>query len=246
MVWGLCLPDGFGDGWPEGSFESDPKVSDRGWYERLKAHYLEQDPDTQKRLYGGELDEYGLSYPGYVKRKFYNEVGSKYNQYKPPYSEIEGHEPPMFFHTRRGHKELFSLVAMGGTYPTVDEDLKSIIETIEPGVHQFYPLEIRMPANKIYPKQYHTLVIGAFLDSFDFAQTKEGAAHSPDPGRFNLDTTKKAMAGAAFRKSEFDGHHLWRERTFRSQILCFSDEMRDAIVQAGLKMPRKFYQMLEV
>jgi hypothetical protein len=246
MVWGLCLPDGFGDGWPEGSFESDPKVSDRGWYERLKAHYLEQDQDTQKRLYGGELDEYGLSYPAYVGRKLTNELGSRYNQYSPPYAKIEAHEPPKFFHTRRRYKQLFSLIGMGGTYPTVDEDLKSIIEAIEPGVHKFYPLEIRMPAGKTYPKQYHTLVIGAFLDSFDIEQSKQGSAHSPDPGRYNLNTKKKAMAGVAFRKVDFGGHHLWRERTFRPQMLCFSDELHERIVKAELNMPRKFYQMAEI
>ena len=246
MVWGLCLPDGFGDGWPDGSFESDPRVSDCGWHERLKGHYLEQDLDVQRKLFGGERDEYATSYPGYVTRKFVNEAGSRASLSKPPYSKIEKHEAPEFFHTLRGHSHLCSLVKLNSFIPAVDEDLKSMIEALEPGVHQFYPIEMRMPAKKVYPKQYYTLVIGTFLESFDFDQTRKGSAFSPHPGKYNLDTTKKAMSGAALRKTGFGGHHLWRERTFWPEILCFSNDLHNAIIDAELKMPRKFHQMAEV
>ncbi len=246
MVWGLCLPDGFGDGWPSGSFESDPKVSDRGWYERLQADYLAQDVESQRSLFGGQLDEHALSYPSYVMRKFVNECGTKMNPGKPAYSDIESHEAPQFFQTRRSHKQLFALLKLNDFIPAVDEELKSIIELLEPGVHQFYPLEVRLPGKKIYPKQYYTLVIGTFLEGFDFEQTRKGSAHSPHPGYYNINTTKKAMTGAAFRKDCFEGHHLWRERSFWPEFLCFSDDLHDAIIDAGLKMPRTFHQMMEV
>lgn len=246
MVWGLVFPSGFGDGWPDGEFESDPKYNEPGWFGRLKSHYLDQSPEVQRRLYGGQIADHAMGISSYVVGKFTHEVGSRENQHKPPFSPLEEHEPPRFFQTLRKHTDLCSIIKLNCLIPAVDDDLKAIIEHLEPGVHQFYPLEIRLPAKKVYPKNYYTLVVGTFLDSFAFDQTKPGSAHSPSPGRFNLNTTKKAMAGAAFRKVGFAGHHLWRERTFWHNVLCFSEELHDAIVEAGIKMPRKFHQMAEV
>ena len=53
------------------------------------------------------------------------------------------------------------------------------------------------------------------------------------------------MAGLAFSSGVFGKAHLWRERRRREGLTLFSDELRAAIEQAGLRTP-KLNKMKEV
>jgi hypothetical protein len=264
MVWGMNLPSGFGEFWPEGDFEGKgPDIyRSEGWRNRLMEYYRAQTPEEQKRLfdydmlgfdeevYGGNKFDYARhAYPSFVCQKFTCEWGTVPlgPDRRVPYSPIESHEAPRFFQTTKGCKALGSLIKLNSGLLAVDEALKAIIERLEPTVHHFFPIEIRMPRGKVYPANYYTLAIGQYFDSFSPENSKEGSFQSyPDyPGYYNLEASKKVVTGLALIKAKFGTAHLWRERGFREWLACFSDEFIAEITSAGLRIP-KHYKMKEV
>ena len=252
MVWGMSLPSSFGQFWPEGGFEGEidgrPKS---GWSERLKTYFQGQTPEVQKELF--DWDDQGSgnrahSYPRYVSDKFINEVGTRENSHMPPFTPIKPHEPPLSFDIERGGKSLASLIKLNGRILAVDEALKEIIERLEPDVHQFFPIEIRLRNGKMYPARYFVLVIGQYFNSFlpensDKFSWRGYEAEYPDVYRF--EETRKGVSGLALSKDVFSSSHLWRERSFTNMLTCFSDELQEEIVKAGLNIP-KHYRMRDI
>jgi len=123
----------------------------------------------------------------------------------------------------------------------VDESLKTIIKNIEPDPHRFFPLAVKMPKGKLYPQKYFTLVVGRYLDAFSPVDSAPKAFTEPSPGRF----VPFPSNGLAFRKDIFDGSYLWRDRSFREDLLCFSDELKAQVDKAGLRIP-KLYKLKEI
>ena len=238
MVWGMRLPDSFGEFWPDGEFEYDPKKKESGWGERLRNHYLSQTPEEQLRLYdyrgsgdgdntvsGGSED-----YKIYVSSKFRFEVGAKnpvLNQL--PVKPVERHEIPFSYDTAKTYEKLGSMIEFHREILAVDETLKAIIDRLEPRKHQFFPIEIKMPKGRVFAKTYYILVIGQYLDSY-----------SPE----HSDETKKNMTGRAFSRAAFGDANLWRDRRF-PKVICFSDGLREEIDKAALRIP-KHYKMKEI
>ena len=252
MVWGMSLPSGFGQFWPEGGFEGEidggPKS---GWSERLKAYFAEQTPEVQKELFDW-VDHGGSgavhSYPSYVSGKFISEVGTRENVYTPPFTPIRPHEPPVSFDIVRGGKSLASLIALNNGILAVDEALKEVIERLEPGIHQFFPIEIKLRRGKVYPESYYILVIGRYFDSFSPEDSSKYSwrDYAPKyPHVYRYEETKNGISGLAMFKDVFGSAHLWRERNFTNILTCFSDELQAAIAEAGLRIP-KHYRMKEV
>jgi hypothetical protein len=238
MVWGMRLPDNFGVFWPSGEFEYDPKKKDTGWYDRLERHYLAQAPEEQLRLYDhrflndGESNvEWGAGhYRTYVSSKFRCEFGTKDPLlHQLPVNRIELHEPPITFDTDKPYASLGSMIKLNDRIVAVDDVIKQIIERLEPGHHQFYPLEITMPNTRRFPGSYYTLVIGQWFSSY-----------LPE----RSDTSKKNFAGLFFSKEAFGNAHFWKDRGTPA-LTYFSDELRSEIEKAGLRIP-KLYKLKEV
>lgn len=251
MVWGMILPSGFGEFWPLGQFEGRGSPLHDGWGERLKDHYRAQMPKEQKALFDyvntGQAST-AHWYPGYVSRKFISESGTAESQYDPPSTPIKSYEAPRFFQTEKAYKSLGSLIKLNDRIVAVDEGLKKNIERLEPGSHQFFPIEIRMLRAKIYPGKYYTLAIGQYFDSFSPEDSKEGSFsdYGPDyPNHYKPPHTKMNVTGLALSRSAFGKAHLWRERGFGEWLTCFSDELVAATAEAGLRIP-KHYRMKEV
>lgn len=249
MVWGMSLPSGFGDYWPDGRFESDPQQPlQDGWGGRLKQYYFAQTPEDQKVLYDhrGDVSLATHSYPYFVSLKFSREKGSSVDAETPPISAIKPHEPPQYFHTLKNYKNLASLIHTESRIVAVDEALKSIIERLEPETHQFFPIEIRMRREKVYPIQYYILVVRQHFDSFSPGESRDDSYRKDGVDFYFHEETKKAMSGLAFNRTIFDGAHLWRERRLsREWLTCFSDELIAEIDRADLRLPRH-YKMKEV
>ncbi len=246
MVWGLFEPRSFGEYWPDGEFENGDDPEALGWGGRLDNYYSQQSPEVQRELYDDILDEGGAGYGYFAHKKFVHEIGTTFSPSYPKLNVIRRHEAPQTFDTVKSYKNLGSYITLNSFIAAVDEGLKAAIETLEPDVHQFFPLEIRMPKGKVYPVPFFTLVVGQYFDSFSLADCKKGSAHEPHPNFYRINDTKKGMAGVALRKSVFGNAHLWRERGLRTDLTCFSDELHDEIAKAELNMPRKFYPMMEV
>ena len=247
MVWGMNLPSGFGEFFPMGNFEAHIDFEADDWYHRLNAYHKEQTPEEQKRLFDyGKGD--GASYAGHVSEKFISERGTVLGLGNTSFGPIEPHEPPRSFVTEKGYKSLGSLIMLNDRILAVDEALKAIIERLEPGVHEFFPIEIRMPSNKVYPGRYYTLFVGQYFDSFSPGDSLEESFrdYGPDyPNHYTHEKSKKGVTGLALAKAAFGSAHLWRERAFREWLVCFSDELQAEIADAGLRIP-KHYSMKEI
>jgi hypothetical protein len=232
MIWGMELRQNFGEFWPDGDFEGETPTGRPGWDDRLRLHYLAQPREEQKRLldYGDVSIGYGAGYYGsHVNGKFREETGTQNPDLGLPYTPIEPHEPPQFFKTIKGYSALGSFIKFNDRIVAVDEALKAIIEQLEPGVHGFYPIEIRMPRGKIFPKSFYTLHICHYCDSF-----LPEMSNLPS-GKTNDYTFSSAIIGTA---------HMWREKTFGEWTTFFSDELHAAIVESGLRTPR--FQAIKV
>ena len=242
MVWGMTLPTSFGQFWPSGDFEYDPVKQRSGWAGRLNIHYFQQSPEEQVRLGSGKimLGDYGF----YVNGKFWAELGTCVGN-KPPLLAVEPHEPPRSFDTEKNYTTLGSLIMLNDGILAVDEALKTIIERLEPSMHQFYPTEIKMPKGKVYPQTYYTLVVGQYFDAFSPENTEIGSAFERSYGFFKPEPSKAGLNGLAVCKAAFGNAHLWRDPRLREELTCFSDELKAQIDEADLSIPNH-HKLLEV
>lgn len=247
MVWGMSLPSGFGQFFPMGNFEAHIDSDTGDWYDRLNAYYNEQSPEEQKRLFDYDKGD-GPTYAGHVADKFIGERGVALSPWSPVLGAIESHEPPQSFVTDKGYKSLGSLIMLNGRILAVDEDFKTIIERLEPGIHEFFPIEIKMPRGKIFPKSYYVLFIDQYFESFSPEESEKESFRSAggkSSKNYIHEKSKKGVTGLALAKSVFDSAHIWKERAFREWLICFSDELQAEIAAAGFRMP-KHYRMKEV
>ena len=217
MVWALIDPSGLGDYFPSGEH--------LGWREALEAFFQEQMTDEDRERYSGRL----TSYIYQVSRKFREDLGL-----------LEPHEMPREFLAATPHKSLSSLIVTEGGLHAVDETLKDLIEGLEPGVHQFWPMRILMPGGKDYPTPYYGMVIRQFFDSFRPEQSVEGSWVGDPSYYMAFGATKAHMKGLAFDKGVFGSAHLWRETRMRQPQVLMSDALQGAIEQAGLRIWRHF------
>lgn len=143
MVWGMVLPKGFGEYWPSGEFEYDPKTGSTGWYDRLTDHYLRQTPDEQQRLfqYPASPADAARRYGTYPVGKFKKEPGSSRREgEEPPLGEVLPHEIPRSFDADKSYRSLASLIKLNDKIIAVDDRLKEIIEGLDPKMHDFFRL----------------------------------------------------------------------------------------------------------
>jgi hypothetical protein len=234
MAWAMAMASSFGEFFPDGDYP--------GWFERLHKYFVEKMPAEKKAGLPSTQD-----YLLYITEKFHNEIGNADWNGLPPISAIEAHEPPEVFETEKRYVSLGSLVKLTARIVAVDEDLKKIIEKLEPDNHQFFPIKIVMPKGEVYPKQYYTLGVGQYLDNFSLVKSKqEGLEKNGDRGKYRIFTqTKPYISGIAVTKALIGGAHLWRELHIDKDLLFFSDALQAEIAKAGLHVPKHF-QVLEV
>ena len=224
MVWCLKEPSGFGQFFLEGDYV--------GWQERLTQYYLEEMSDEEKANYNKN------DVPDYIFQ-----VACRFTMDRGP---LKPHECPTEFQVQFSRAKSFgSLVKLTSKLLTVDEALKTIIETLDPGVHQFWPIEIKLPRGKPFPRQFYGLRIGRFLDSFS-PEKSDKDAWWERKGRYYAENKTKAYFNRLALSSEaFGDAHLWRETRLQEPEICFSDSLKEAVDDAGLRLP-KHYKMKEV
>lgn len=152
MAWGSVEPGSFGDFFPNGNYV--------GWKEQLRDYYQNEMSSAEKAEM--EMEE----------RILFSKFSGKFTKDRGP---LKPQERPTEFRTVATHKSLASLIILNSRLLAVDASLKEVIETLEPGVHQFWPIRITMPKGKEYPVQYYGMVIRRFLDSFLPDQSESGS-----------------------------------------------------------------------
>ncbi len=107
----------------------------------------------------------------------------------------------------------------------VSEKLKKTIETFEPGVHQFFPIELVFKKTGDHAAHVYFLNICNRLDSVDRTRTTApfgGVMWRPDQsGDIVFDLTR---VGA---------HHLWHDKHLFNGWMI-SDALHDAMIDAGI------------
>jgi hypothetical protein len=132
---------------------------------------------------------------------------------------LADHELPRKFVASECPKALGSLIKLAWTR-AVDGSLKDIIERLELGVHQFWPLQIVMPNGDEYPVQYYGMMVLRHLGSFRPDQSDPNCFLGEEvvPGIRSYSSygvSKKINAGIAMSKAVFNGSHIWREQGAR-------------------------------
>jgi hypothetical protein len=244
MAWGLVLSSELGEFFPDGNYIGWEEALNAYWESGMpaeaKAHFFEEKARERSYAHAG-------SYYNYVAHKFTVEQSQKVSGL-PPFTPIEAHEWPEEFTTISHYNSLGSLIELNNRMLVVDQNLKSIIEYVEPSVHIFHPIRItkmsgdpRKVVGVPYPHSYFVMVINQFRESFSTGSSTEGSWHKTDYGMFRcVRQTKKAMSGLAFRSEAIGGAHLWREREIFKPEVYFSDVLEAEIEKAGLRLPKRF------
>lgn len=242
----MPLPESGGAFGPYGAFEGEGAGYDlsQGWSDRLERHFRTDLSEAEKAGYTNP-DGASFGYPYQVVEKFLSEPGSRIRGAQglrvQPFAI---HEPPKFYRTEKGFDDLSSIVCLTDRIWAVDESVKAIIEDLEPGKHQLFPLEIRMPRGRVYPVCYYTLAVGQWHSSFEYGGSSRDSA-KVDGLNVVVDWRKKGVEGLAFRAEEFGDSAMWRERQFGPNLMCYSDLFAERLLQSHLKLP-KFWKMRTV
>ena len=231
MVWGIVKD--------LRSHEHSPNGKWVGYEDRLTEYFNNDMPDglLKERL------RWPLSYVAHASKKFSKEIGSITDKFV-PIEPLLPHEWPDTYQTAETPKKLGAFLVTDGGLIVVEERLKTLLEEMEPGVHDFRPVRIIMPRGNDHPVPYHVMRIGNFRDSFR-PELSDSDSLFGAPDMYTANTSKKAYAGVAMSVEEIGGAHLWRERTLTGPRICMSDQLHDAIVKAGLSM-MKHYRMKSV
>ena len=245
MAWGFFFGSTFGKFFPNGEFERENVPGSSKYRQRLDRHYNLQFSEQKKRLLGAEAAD-GF-YPSYVADKLMSEDGTRYQKVLPetaPERVIEPHEPPRSFDIEGRNKALGDIFKTNNRILLVSEPLKDLLEKFEAGVHQFFPIVVTDPVKGETEQNYYIFVIGNYLDSFRPYESKE-KSFEQNIQLYRYEENKAGVEGLALAKDVMASFHIWVERRFSSPLFCLSDELKEAITEAGLVIP-KHYRVMEV
>ena len=218
MVWPVYQASGFGKYFLNGNYV--------GWKNAVRQYWDTNIPPEEK----GRIEALAGGFSTYdFSLKFIKDFG--------PLAEQEMvHE----FRTEKGIKEIAAFSMIRNQLFIVHQDLKNLIEALEPGLHQFWPMKISMPRGKTYPEPYFGLRIGQFLDSFrPDASDPSSIEHMKTYHRVVSDT-KQRTRGLSLDAAAIGSAHLWRERHLSKPNVFISDELQAKAAAAGLQFPKHY------
>ncbi|WP_424942627.1 imm11 family protein [Aliiroseovarius crassostreae] len=156
---------------------------------------------------------------------------------------------PKRYSLAKSYKSLGDIIYLGAGI-AVSSRLRDLIEELEPGRHQIWPIEVILPSGEAYPTEYFMLRVLSQLDPFD--KEKSDPSCWKKSGRIlKMMRPKENHAhGIALSRSVIGDHHIWRgivtpETGISGFNFYVSDRLKAAIHEAGLKTP-PFYQLKEV
>ncbi len=143
------------------------------------------------------------------------------------------------------HKKLLDLF-LCNSYPTVCEIFRKMVEELEPGVHQFFPIEFvtkkgaPVPGNGPYylfrvMQSFDAILVAksnlVWVNRYDkFVPGKTPLVQAPVSLRFGPGALQLVMS-----RPQIAGRHAWRTNQVIMDDLYFSDDLVDAVRAAKLK-----------
>lgn len=241
MVWGMQMPDSFGKYFIPGTFEfADDPTGAESWTERLEMYYRVGMPEDKKLKFQRQGEKHGaMTYKFFVLYKFIEEHGVEPDPHTPPLTAVEEAEAPKWFSAEKSHRVLGDVVEFVDRIKGVSGKMRDIIERFEPGVHQFFPIEIMLPNGSVFPEPYYTLAIRNWRDSVianpQMLDPAFQRLEEISPGSYL--TQLSSFRKLRFNRESIQDAHFWCERFFGQRLLCLSDRMMDAFTEAGLDLP---------
>ncbi len=229
MAWCVRIGSSFGQFFLSGKFT--------GWEEAKTAYFNAGLTEAEDAAIGpvNRLNCYML----YVSEKFTCDRGP-----------ILDHEWPTEFKTARALKQIGVLFKGNEGLLIVEDGLRALIERFEPGMHRFRPIKVVTKGGKVYPGNHHLLVIGQFVDCFSFQDSDPSVVReihaTLDPMYYSVRAlSRQQFAKIAFISTCQAGKHLWRETKLAGRGFYISDDLHEAILEAGFKFP-KHYRVKDV
>lgn len=231
MTWGVYENmSSFGSYLPDGEYVDHE--------ETLKRYYQDVMTDEERAPFVESGRRLG-GYKFFVNKKFTREPGYIRDRL-PPAGPVLDHEAPKVFRlAKKPAKGLSAMVMIG--YHAVSETLKTKIEALEPGGHNFWPIRLILPKGEEWPELHYTIQIGRYLDTFRPKESDEGSWYQRKGERYWVNMpNKKFFSGLAMSQSVMGSAHLWKERAIGRPEFCMSDEMHAAFVDAGFTGSKLF------
>jgi hypothetical protein len=125
----------------------------------------------------------------------------------------------------------------------VSSRLRDILERLDPGLHQFWPMNFRTKRGIRIEGQFHGIVVMGFAralseDGSDLLVV--GPSVTPLPGGKRVPGRRKAIirhrGNAAVRMDSLPPCHLWWDHGLWPHYLLCSNELRAEIVDRGLNV----------
>ena len=224
MAYGFDTPATFGKFFPDGEFAG---------YEDFLEGYFEE-----------------ASAEGQTTQKFFTDFRSDlHRDFHKGRRSVPDALLPKTFQLAKPYKKLGDIMGLGYA-SAVPSSLLDIIEKLEPGRHQSWPIDITLPSGDGYPIQYHMLNVLTSLDAWDKEQSDPGS-YKKSMRIFKMLRPKQNYAsGIALSREVIGDHHIWRgfvspETGISGFNFYVSDALKEAIDKAGLITP-PFYQLKEV
>lgn len=133
-----------------------------------------------------------------------------------------------------------ALIIVSGAY-------HDIIESLDPGIHQMWPIDLRRKRKGSFPGRWYGLNIRARAKAIQI----KGSDLFFQPADEQLGLPDRYSVGISFKltvaRSALPDAHLWWDLALhpRDRIMLCSDQLRDAVIAKGLK-PIPFVKSKEV
>ncbi|MEJ6399512.1 imm11 family protein [Yoonia sp. 208BN28-4] len=213
-----------------------------GWKDALRDALQNEISDDEKARYD---TQYLPSYALHVALKFTGITKNEIDHPRAP-EPLRPFEVPREFVIEHEHSKRFgSLIKLTDRLLAVDQDLMDVIESLEPGLHQFWPIDIKHADGTPAPKAYFGMRIRQFIDSFRPDQSPTESWTGETGTYYIFDFTRKHCAALSVSKADIGSAHLWRERKLRSPALLLSDELVSRIKEKELRLPN-VHQLNEI
>jgi hypothetical protein len=193
--------------------------------------------EEKKRIFAPRPSRYA----SYVACKFRQEISSL-GSCEVELTPLLPHEGPTEFRTEKTERSLGSMIKLNDRLLAVDETLKSLIEGLDPSVHQFWPMRITSPKGVNDPNPYYGMLVHRYLESFR-PEVSLHSAWEKDSHRDvyrTIGSEKATCAMLAMSEAIIGGSHIWCERHLERPRLFMSDTLQASIKDAGLRVWRHY------
>lgn len=177
---------------------------------------------------GGGYQQLG-KYPEFEERVSREEHRISVDAWKHGDHQLKPEQVPkklILFKPRKNLRDAFR--SLNGI-SVVSDAMREVIETLDPGLHQFFPIQVEFPRGKLPEKKYNVIIISTKKKTI-IPELSE--VDGPRYGKFY--SVVEYRKDVSFAPVCRDGAHMWREEGFRNEHFI-SDELAAAIKAKELK-----------